>query len=671
MGRSITVDDFINIQMVSDPRVSPNGKRVAFVKRHVDAEKNKYRSEIWVADLSGETEPRKYTSSDTSAGSPRWSPDGKQIAFISDRQKPKSQIFSISADGGEAAAISKFETEGGIQGISWSPDGSAIACLYRLTPADFTKEVTEERKTKELPAPVRVHKALNYRHDGGGFVDGSFWQVAVVNTSSGEAKILTSGDFDCDAPIWAPDGKTLAFLSDRNEDSDIEPGRTFIYTIPAAGGELTQIECPPGYKGGLTWSPDGTIFAYAGNPDLSDPWGTTNTRVFVLPAAGSNQAADLTGHTDRSVGYLTLGDVHDAGSGDDLQWSADGATLYFPMGAFGDQIVCSVPANGGEVNNLTPLGCEIGGYHLNPINGEIVVVAASSTQSQELARVVNSGNDIDLLCLTTFNDTWHKEVSLLDPEPISPPNGEGGTVPGWILKPNMEPGKKYPLVLYIHGGPHAQYGNTLFHELQWLAAEGFVVLYTNPRGSKGYGEAHTKAIWGDWGGPDYVDLMAATDYAETLPYVDTSRTAVMGGSYGGYMTAFIVGRTSRFKCAIADRLVANRHSMSGTTDFAWRHELYFKGNSWNNPAPLWDCSPLSYAGDVTTPLLLIHSDGDLRCPIGQAEEMFAALRLQRKTVEFVRYPAETSHGMSRNGPPNLRIDRMKRNVEWLRRWLGD
>ena len=210
MGRSITVDDFVNIQMVSDPRVSPDGKRVAFVKRHIDAEKNKYRSEIWVADLDGGLEPRKFTSSETSAGSPRWSPDGKQIAFVSDRQKPKSQIFSIPANGGEAAAISKFETEGSIQGISWSPDGSTIACLYRLTPAEFTKEATEERKTKELPAPVRVHKALNYRHDGGGFVDGAFWQVAVVNTSSGEDKILTNGDFDCDAPIWSPDGNTLA-----------------------------------------------------------------------------------------------------------------------------------------------------------------------------------------------------------------------------------------------------------------------------------------------------------------------------------------------------------------------------------------------------------------------------------------------------------------------------
>jgi dipeptidyl aminopeptidase/acylaminoacyl peptidase len=245
-----------------------------------------------------------------------------------------------------------------------------------------------------------------------------------------------------------------------------------------------------------------------------------------------------------------------------------------------------------------------------------------------------------------------------------------GWVHGWLLKPlEFVPGTRYPLVVYVHGGPHTQYGNSFFHELQFLAACGYVVLYTNPRGSKGYGEAHTAAIRGAWGGPDFEDIMAAVDYAVGLDFVDAHRTAIMGGSYGGYMTAWAVGHTDRFRCAIADRLVGNLHSMSGTCDFAWKHGTYFKGDAWSDPSDLWRCSPLAYAGNISTPLLIIHSDGDLRCPAGQAEELFAALRLQRKTVEYVRYPAESSHGLSRNGPPDLRLDRLNRNQSWLDRWL--
>jgi dipeptidyl aminopeptidase/acylaminoacyl peptidase len=574
----------------------------------------------------------------------------------------------IASDGGEAEPLTKNEVEGGFDAISWSPDGSRLAFLFRATPQDYTKAAGESRKEKELPAPVRVHKALNYRSDGFGYIDDSFWQVGVVDVSNGEITILTSGNYHCGGPQWSANGQSLAFLSDRNDDSDIVHGRTDIWLVSVTGGDLTKVPTPAGSKGSLSWSPDGKWFAYEGNPDIEDPWGTRNTRLLVLPASGAEVASDLTGESDRSLGYLTLGDVHDVGTGQDLQWSADSTTIWFPVGAFGDQFVCSISRTGGEIENLTPLNFEVGGFHRSQNSSDIVVTIASPTHAQELY-LIQPGAPVPIQ-LTTLNADWHEIVSISVPEPISPSNGEEGTVPGWLLKPpTFDPTQKYPLVLSINGGPHGQYGNTLFHELQWLAAEGFVVLYTNPRGSKGYGEEHTRAIWGDWGGPDYRDLIAATDYVETLPYIDSERTAVMGGSYGGYMTALIVGRTGRFKCAIADRLVSNRHSMSGTTDFAWRHELYFNGNSWDNPGPLWDCSPLSYAAGVTTPLLLIHSDGDLRCPISQAEEMFAALRLQRKIVEFVRYPAETSHGMSRNGPPLLRLDRLQRNLEWLNRWL--
>ncbi|HZO91805.1 MAG TPA: S9 family peptidase [Chthonomonadaceae bacterium] len=681
MARKITAEDLLQIRTVSDPQIAPDGKRVACVVKHIDAEKNKYRGEIWMVPREG-GEPRRFTGGDWSDSSPRWSPDGTRLAFLSDRQKPKSQIYVIAADGGEAQPLTKLEAEGGIQGLRWSPDGTRIAFLFRETPEAYRKEVTEERQKKELPAPPRVHKRLYYRLDGFGYYDDSYWQVWVADARTGEARQLTIGDYNCGAPVWSPDGQTLAFLSDRRDDADIEPERDEIWTVPVAGGELTRIPSPPGPKGALAWSPDGRMFAYVGNPDPEDQWGTNNQRLFVLSAEGGEAALDLTGPTDRTVGYLTLSDVHDVGTGDLIQWSSDSRRLFFPFSALGNCQLYFVEADGSGDPVLVTVEAEMGDFDVASDDRTFAVTLASSTTPQELYVFQwQDGTGIEAeagrrfirtfeITKTSFNREWRNEVQLVHPERLRIPNGEGGTVQGWLLRPpDFDPTQKYPLVLYVHGGPHMQYGNTLFHELQWLAAEGYVVLYTNPRGSKGYGEAHTKAIKGDWGGADFRDIMAAADYATGLDYVNAHRTAIMGGSYGGFMTAWAVGHTDRFTCAIADRLVANLHSMSGTDDFPWRHSVYFKGNAWDDPSDLWRCSPLAYAGRITTPLLLIHSDGDLRCPVGQAEELFAALRLQRKTVEFVRYPAETSHGLSRNGPPNLRLDRLRRNLEWLNRWL--
>jgi acylaminoacyl-peptidase len=670
MTRKITAEDFQRLQLVSDPQIAPDGKKIAFVKKHIDVEKNKYRGEIWVVPTAG-GEPRRFTGGEWSDGSPRWSPDGTRIAFVSDRQKPKSQIYVIPTDGGEAQPLTKLETEGGISAIRWSPDGTQIAFLFRETPEPYRKEATEERTKKEMPPPPRVHTHLFYRLDGFGYFDGSNDQVWVADAATGACRQLTHGDYACRCPVWSPDGKTIAFLSDRREDWDVRPGFDDIWTVPASGGELTRVPSPPGDKSTLAWSPDGRSFAYIGNPDPDDTWGTNNDRVFILPVAGGAEARDLTGASDLSVGWLTLSDVHEVGAGDALQWTANSGALFFPVSSFGDTRLSFVEASGGEVVAVSPAGHEMGGFTITP-DGRAAVTLGSLTAPHEvfLLTAPHAPGD-SVLCepLTHFNRAWLEEVQVSPPQPVKIDNGEGGTVEGWLVRPpDFDPTRRYPLVLYVHGGPHAQYGNSFFHEMQFLAAEDYVVLYTNPRGSKGYGEAHTQAIKGDWGGPDFRDILAAADYGTGLDYVDPTRTAIMGGSYGGYMTAWAVGHTDRFTCAIADRLVGNLHSMSGTSDFPWQHQTYFKGNAWDDPSDLWRCSPLAFAGRITTPLLLIHSDGDLRCDVGQAEELFAALRLQRKTVEFVRYPAETSHGLSRNGPPDLRLDRLRRNLAWLDRF---
>jgi dipeptidyl aminopeptidase/acylaminoacyl peptidase len=657
--RPITADDLLTLQVVGDPQISLDGTHVAFVRTTTDTEKNKYQSEIWTVPADGSSPARRFTGGKSSSSEPRWSPDGAQIAFVSDRQEEQSQIFLIPADGGEAQPLTQLEP-GALQGLRWSPDGSQIAFLYRTTPAAYTKKAIEERKTKGLSSPPRVHTQLFYRLDGFGYFDGSYWQVYSVDVRSGVVKALTEGDFSCGDVCWSPDGLTLAFLSDRRPDWDASgTSETQIWTVPVAGCDITAIPTPPGDKSGLAWSPDGRSFAYLGNPDPHDQWGTNNDRLFVLPVDGGEAARDLTGHTDKAAGVLSISDVG-SGGGESLVWSANGTRLFFPISENGDTRVYGIAADSGDFVPLTPSGHVADGFS---IAGESVAYTLShSTAPTEVFVGERQVSDL--------NRAWLEEIALQTPIPFTLDSGDGGIVPGWfLLPPNFTADGTAPLVLYVHGGPHLQYGNGLFHELQWLAAQGYVVAYANPRGSKGYGEAHTKAIKGHWGEPALADVEMVVDEAIARGYANPEKTAIMGGSYGGYLTAWAIGHTDRFACAIADRLVGNLHSMSGTSDFPWAHGSYYAGNAWDDPADLWRNSPLAYAGRIHTPLLLIHSDGDLRCPISQAEELFAALRLQKKSVEFVRYPAETSHGLSRSGPPDMRLDRLHRNLAWLDKYL--
>ena len=661
--RSITAEDLLTLQTVAAPEISPDGQRVAFVRRYVDVEKNKTRSDLWIGPSDASAPPRRWTGGAWSDGEPRWSPDGGQIAFVSNRVEEKAQVYLLPTDGGEARALTQLD-EGAVQNVRWSPDGAKVAFLFRATPAAYLKKAAEERKTQGLSSPPRVHTRLFYRLDGFGYWDDSFWQVWVADAVTGETKALTTGDFLCHDICWSPDGQTLAFLSDRRPNWDADSAsQTDIWTVPATGGDLTRVVSPPADKQGLAWSPDGLHFAYVGNPDPEDQWGTRNERVHILPAEGSEAAGDETDGTDKAVGFLTLSDTRDNG-GTLVAWDAQSRSILFPVSEQGTtRLYKSSLGIGMPPAPVTPMEQEMGSFSMAP-DDTVALTLGDATHPHEVWVGKPGRAGLALRQLSDLNRDWLNVVRLQTPEPLT------GGVPGWILTPPaFSADRTTPLVLYVHGGPHLQYGHTLFHELQWLAAQGYVVAYCNPRGSKGYGEAHTGAIKGNWGGPALEDVLAVVGDALERGYADPKKLAIMGGSYGGYLTAWAVGHTDRFACAIADRLVANLHSMSGTSDFPWSHGTYYKGNAWDDPADLWRHSPLAFAGRINTPLLLIHSDGDLRCPVGQAEELFAALRLQKKTVEFVRYPAETSHGLSRGGPPDLRLDRLRRNLAWLDKYL--
>jgi dipeptidyl aminopeptidase/acylaminoacyl peptidase len=669
MPRTVTVDDLFQLRLVSDAQISPDGERVVCVVKTADREKNKYISHLYLCDVRTR-EVRPFTSGEVADSRPRWSPDGKSIAFVSDRQRPKSQIFLIPVDGGEARALTSLE-EGSIGEIAWSPDGTKIAFTFRLTPEQWREQTAKERKEKGLSTPPRIITRLFYRLDGAGFFDGEYYQVWVADTRTGEARRLTHEVTSCGSLSWAPDGTQIAFVCNRSEDPDLNPNLEDIWLVPAEGGHLQRVEAPPGPKSGLVFSPDGTRIAYIGHTQVEDIWGVTNDHLWIADL-GTGTARDITEGFDRSLGNLTLSDMRDVGGGSRPAWTPDSNRLLFLASDRGSTVLYSISAEGGEPTALRGERADITGFSLSADGKRIAWCEGTATQPHEVfVGTLGSGAIQHPDVITRFNADWLAEVHIQAPEELTCLSPDGNEVHGWILHPpGFDPTRKYPLVLEIHGGPHAQYGWVFFHEFQLLAAQGCVVLYTNPRGSKGYGEAHTAAIKGAWGGADYTDLMAAVDTLLARGYIDETRMGVMGGSYGGYMTNWVVSHTDRFRAAITDRSVVNLHSMAGTCDFPLLPGGdYFRGNTWAEPQHLWERSPLKYAGNIHTPLLILHSEGDLRCPIEQAEQLFTALKVQKKEAVLVRYPLESSHGLSRSGPPDLRAHRLQQIVDWWKKHL--
>ncbi len=663
--RPLVPEDLARLVLVSDPQISPDGERVVYVAQRMDREKNKYFSRLRLARADG-ADDRPFTGDGHADGSPRWSPDGRWIAFCSNRDE-RSQIWRIPVDGGEAEALTELE-EGGIGELHWSPDGSRIAFTYRPRPEWQRKDAVEARKKDNRSTPALVVRRLHYRAEGDGYFGEERWHVHVVDVASRQVTPVTSGHWDHGSLAWSPDGTRLACVTNRTEDPDLTPEHQEIRIFPAGGGEGAAIEAPVGPKYSLAWSPDGRWIAYFGHTDVRDTWSATDPHVWLVPANGGT-GRDLSAALDRPVGDSTLGDLRSFGGGNaGPLWLPDSRGLLFLASDRGACHVYRVGLDGDAPENLTPgFRGEVASLSLDRAGRRVASVVGDALRPGDVEVAELSGGSLAYRRVSDLNAAFLAEVRLAEPEEVTAPS-EGGEVHGWLVRPPGAEGPA-PLLLYIHGGPHTQYGWAMMFEIQILAARGLAVLFTNPRGSRGYGQEHVAAIRGDWGGPDYRDLMAAVDHALTLPGIDPERTGVTGGSYGGYMTNWIVGHTDRFRCAITQRSVVNLHSMGGTCDFNFSDTPYFGGNTWDRPERLLAQSPLSHAGRVNTPLLIIHSEGDLRCPIEQAEQLFAALRRQGKTVEFVRYPREANHGLSRSGPPDLRLDRIERIAAWLERYL--
>jgi len=620
------------------------------------------------------------TQGESGAGQARWSPDGSQIAFISGRDKPGSQIYLLPTHGGEAKKLTKL-AEGSIGEMRWSPDGSMIAFAFREELPTQTAAAKKEREEKGLSLPPLVTDSVWYRLDGDGYFGMQRYRLYVIEVETGKYVGLDGKDWICDAAPdgnygfdWSPNSKELAVIHTANARPFAEPPNDQIWRIDLTGQAWKVEGLPKGEKSTPRWSPDGLTIAYAGDVDESDPWGTRNTKLYLAPAGGG-EVTNLTGSQDCDMAVGTLSDTKEAGFAATVEWAPDSSGLYVQVGWHGEVQVGYVSVKG-EVMLLTDGHHAIGVGNLSRDGSKIAAVYGTATKLGEVAIVepeLGTGRMVPKV-LTHLNGAFHDEIQLSEPEEFWLDSTDDSKLHGWVMKPigYLEP-KRYPACLEIHGGPHAQYGWAFFHEFQLLAAQGYSVVYTNPRGSKGYGEAYCGAIRGDWGNKDWDDIQTVTRWMQHQPYIHPGQMAVMGGSYGGYMTTWVIGHTKDFKCAIADRCVSNMVSMAGNSDFPFNKDGYFRGVAWGDLEkirPLWKQSPIAFFEDVVTPTLIVHSEGDLRCNIEQSEQVFTALQQQGVESRFVRYPSTTSHGMSRSGPPDLRLHRLGEMTVWLKKFLG-
>ena len=685
--RPITQGDLYHFKWVADPRISPDGKQVAYVLVTVDSAHKGYETSIWSVPTDASSQPRRLTSGNRDAA-PRWSPDSRTIAFVRAAEKGGPQIYLLSMAGGEARQLT--DAPRGTSAPVWSPDGRTIAFTSDVKPSDLkdttragdstradgngAKAQGDSAEADDQESDVHVVTRAIFRFNGQGFIDYSrHSHIFTVQAdpdadTTAKGRQITSGAYDEGSLEWSADGSRIYFTSDRVLEPYYNPPNSDMYSVPAQGGEIEKVIDIDGPVDGTVRSPDGKSFAFAGFINPAKPRSHDQTDLFVF---SDGKARSLTDGYDFSVGDGPGGDqaAPRAGSGSSpLIWTADGRSIIVTTGVHGTANLMRFDMASGRVEPLTTGNHNIMAYSATPDASTFALTISDATHIGDVYAF--SPATKRLTQLTHVNDSLFTQLELSTPEQFWYRSFDGRKIEGWILKPpGFTPGKRYPMILEIHGGPHTNYGHTFFHEFQWMAAKGYVVLYTNPRGSTSYGQEFGNIIQYRYPGDDYKDLMVGVDSLVRRGYVDEKRLGVTGGSGGGLLTNWAVTQTHRFAAAVSQRSVADWLGFWYSADFTLLTPTWFRSNPYQNAQEFLDRSPTHYAGQITTPLMLIDGEADLRTPPGQGSEaMFRSLKAQHKPTVLILVPRE-SHELSRSGEPKHRVERLQHILNWFDKYL--
>ena len=634
---------------VSDPTLSPDGTRVAFARSKVDQRSMTIRSQIMMAALpNGEPDP--FTGGQSDAR-PRFSPDGKRIAFLRDDSKGRGQLWVIGTSGGEAKQLTSIA--GGITELAWAPDSRALAIVSDVDP----DRLPDDHDAK-LDPRVKVARRVRYRADTVGWRGDAFRHIFVVDVDGGEARQLTTGEGEDGSPVWSPDGTKIAFISDRSEGRDFT-SRSEAYVIPAEGGELALWSDGLTSVAALTWSPDGGRLAVVGSVE-SEVGAAWQGQIFLIqPGQPPHRLTDET--VKPTAGFPPIVPPSE------LRWTGDGRIVFLAE-LEGQSYVYDVAVSGGRLRRLFGGGAQFttASFTGDARKAALVVLSPESSGDIRIADLEQGTASR----LTAYNDAYFSGHPTARLEKFSASRVGFDIESRLFLPPDFDPGNKYPMILDIHGGPHGVFYDAFNPMQQILATNGYVVLAVNPRGSSSYGVDFLTAVLRDWGGEDYLDIMAAVDEVVSRPYVDSARLGITGYSYGGFMSSWIIGHDTRFRAAVVGAPCINLSSMAGTSDIGVSFgELHWGGIRKDAVDVYLEHSPLTYSPNVETPVLLMHGEADARCPIEQSEQYFVTLKRLGKVVEFVRFPG-SSHSFVRSGHPRMREEYLARLLGWMNSHLA-
>ncbi|HEY0553538.1 MAG TPA: S9 family peptidase [Thermoanaerobaculia bacterium] len=697
--RPIAETDLFKFVWTADPRISPDGKQVVYVRVTVNEKRDGYDTALWIAPADGSEPPRPFTSGPADS-TPRWSPDGSRLAFVRSVKKDghgqPPQIFLLSTRGGEAVALTDLPQGAGEP--LWSPDSKTIAFASGMNEKDIRKwrakakppesskpadKKGEEKKgddkkaEEEHESDVRVIAKATYRVNGAGYEDPTrpphVWAVAAPAagfTSPPEPRPLTSGEFEEGAAFWSPDGSHLYYGSQHNREPYYAQPHVDLYSIPAEGGEVRKIFGFDGAIGDGALSPDGRRFGFEAVANMQPERSYNQPDLFVTDLAPDVKARNLTAGYDADVLSGLGSDQHPprGGGPQPIVWSRDGRSMIAVVAERGRANLERFDAETGVVTPVTQGDQEVVSYSATPDGSRLALVISTPTVLGDLY-VLDAATG-KLTPVARPNEELFSQLELTAPEEIAYKSFDGREIHAFVQKPpNFEAGKKYPLILNIHGGPHTAYGFTFFHEMQWMAAKGYVVLYPNPRGSSTYGQEFGNVIQFNFPGDDAKDLLAGVDEMVKRGVADPKRLGVTGGSGGGILTNWIVTQDHRFAAAAAQRSISDWSSWWYTADFTIFQASWFHGAPWEDPKDYARRSPITYVNQVTTPLMLIEGEADYRTPpTAGGEQMFRALKYLHKPVVMVRFPGE-SHELSRSGQPWHRVERLRHIVAWMDKYL--